>query len=112
MICNGFSDSKSRNKHFKKHVLGKGGGTAWIADMPGRYLSAVDYERAAIEFATREGAFHASTNPIVELETANGNFARWNQNTGEFVAATAGGDLLTYHIRDDASKFQSAILEF
>ncbi len=112
MKCNGFRDSTARNKHYKKHVLGKGGGTGWVADMGGLYLSAASYEQAAITFATSGGAFHAFNNPIVELETAHGNYARWNQNTGEFVAATADGVLLTYHIRNDASKFQSAVLEY
>lgn len=112
MKCFGFSNSKTRNKHFKKHVQGKGGGTAWVADMPGTYLTAGDYEQGAIAFATSTGQFHAFDHPIVELETANGNFCRWNQNTGLFVAATATGELLTYHIRPDASDFQRAVLEF
>lgn len=107
MRCFGFPNSKTRNKHFKKHVQGRGGGTSWVADMPSWYLSADSYEQAAIAFATAVDTF-----PIVELETVKGNFARWNQNTGEFAAATPNGDLLTYHIRSDASGFQRAILEF
>jgi len=112
MICYGFSNSKTRNKHFKKHVQGKGGGTGWVADMPGWYVSADLYQQAAIDFATANGVYHAEQFPITELETASGNFARWNQNTGMFVCATATGDLLTFHIRSDAYDFQRAILEF
>ena len=112
MICYGFNDSTKRNKHYKQHVKGIGGGTNWKPDMPDWYTDALAYEAAAIAFATMPGTFHAVNFPIVELITNKGNMARWNQNTGLFVAATSEGTLLTYHIRGDASLFQSAILEF
>jgi hypothetical protein len=112
MRCHGFQDNAKRKKHYKKHVLGKGGGTGWVADMSGWYASAESYERAAITFATAEGTFHAYDFPIVELQTAKGNVARWNQNTGMFAAATPSGQLITFHMRLNAELFQRAIVEF
>lgn len=112
MKCFGFKDGDKRTKHYKKHVLGIGGGANWKADMENMYTDALAYEAAAIAFATLEGEFHAVNFPIVELLTNNGNFARWNQNTGLFVASKADGTLLTFHFRHDASLFQAAVLEF
>ncbi|MEB2184371.1 hypothetical protein VDS18_00340 [Xanthomonas campestris pv. campestris] len=110
--CAGFQDSKTRNKHFKKHVKGVPANSVGAGDLA--HLNITDayaYQQMACTFMNQAGRFHATDFPIVTLETSKGNIARWNQNSGLFGSMTPDGTLLTFHIRKDASQFQTAITD-
>jgi hypothetical protein len=95
----GFGDNNVRKKHFQKHVQGKRGGKGWVADMPDRFGSAEEYERAGRGFMEATPTWP----PVVELADAVGKVFRWDMATKEFgvVEPTSGGRwrLVTYHTR-------------
>jgi len=49
-----FDSTAKLNKHYKKHVEGKGGGTNWVADMP-EFTSKNEYVGAAYEVVSNMG---------------------------------------------------------
>src|SRR5262245_56542109 len=94
----GFVNSKLRNKHFKKHVQGKGGGTNWVADMPNAYGSAAEYEKAGMTFLSEDPTWP----PIVEILCPPDKVLRWNMQTDQFGIAqlvSSQWRLVTFHMR-------------
>jgi hypothetical protein len=114
MRCLGFRNSKTRNKHYKKHVLGKPAnayGAGDMAHLVGVLKTAEAYQQRAVQFMETTSPFHAVHHPIVELPSRKRKHTvRWNQNTGELAVMDAEGYLITYHLRN-ADAFQAAVLE-
>lgn len=111
--CTGFSDSKTKNKHFKKHVKGVPANAFGAGDMKDYNIADANaYQNLAVRFMNLAGSFHATDFPIVTLETAKGNLARWDQNRGFFGAMNKQGTLLTFHMRPGAHLFQQAVNEY
>jgi hypothetical protein len=114
MPCLGFNNSKTRNKHYKKHVLGKPAnafGAGDMAKLAHIFKSAAIYEQHGVSFMNQVGHFHSVDFPIVELHSRKRKHTvRWNQNTGELGVMDQDGYLITYHLRN-ADGFQAAVLE-
>ncbi len=114
MACKGFENSKTRNKHYKKHVLGKppnAFGAGDMAHLSNVLTSAAIYEQAGVNFMNQVGQFHFVNFPIVELHSRKRKHTvRWNQNTCELGVMDQNNYLVTYHLRK-ADGFQSAVME-
>jgi hypothetical protein len=111
--CNGFSDGKTKSKHFKKHVKGVPANAFGAGDMT--HLNIPDanaYQSFAVSFMNMPYQYHAVSFPVVTLETSAGNLARWDQNQGFFGAMRKDGTLVTFHMRPGAHLFQQAVLEY
>jgi hypothetical protein len=114
MPCLGFRDSKTKNKHYKKHVLGKPPNAVGAGDMAhvAHVLRSADlYQQAGVNFMNQVGQFQSVHFPIVEIQSRKRKHTiRWNQNTGELGVMDQDAYLITYHLRN-AEGFQAAVME-
>ena len=99
----GFGDSKSRNKHFKKHVLGTPPNAFGAGDMKGQFPSAPAYEHAGTSMFSQPtalgGMVHIPPHPA-PTDPRQAMAMRWNPANNQFATGDpATRRLATFHTR-------------